>query len=91
MFYAQKAGVVWLRLGDANTIFFHTKAKEKRAVAAIYCLISNDHRRLLTPNGIRDEFLRYFQNLLAVPGMSEGISEYIVRLGRWFLQTLMAR
>lgn len=68
-------------LGDGNIKNFHARAKERRTHVGINCLVTKENKKVLSPEGIKNEFLDYFQKLLAVPSNCTNIFEEVVKLG----------
>lgn len=52
-------------MGDCNTWYFHARAKERRALAKVSCLVDLARHRLTYHSQIKEEFLSYCKNLLA--------------------------
>lgn len=62
--WKQKSRVVWLKLGDSNTKFFHSYAKARQSHKAINLLISANGDRCVTQRQIMDEVRGFYVNLM---------------------------
>ena len=68
IYWRQKSRELWLRDSDKNTIFFHETARVKRAVNTIFSIKHSESGNLIEDdNGIKEEGVCFFSNLLAPP------------------------
>ena len=68
IYWRQKSHELWLRDGDKNTIFFHEIARVKRVVNTIFSIKHSKSGHLIEDdNGIKEEGVFFFSNLLAPP------------------------
>ena len=68
IYWRKKSHELWLRDGNKNTIFFHETARVKRAVNTIFSIKHSESGHLIEDdNGIKEEGVRFFSNLLAPP------------------------
>ena len=61
--WAQRAHVSWLKDGDRNTKFFHTKASQRRRRNYIKGLYDNNNRWCTQKQGIIDIVVDFYQSL----------------------------
>ena len=61
--WAQRAHVSWLKDGDRNTKFFHTKASQRRRRNYIQGLYDNNNRWCTQKQGIIDTVVDFYQSL----------------------------
>lgn len=64
-FLRQKSRVQWLNLGDQNTEFFFRMVKSRQGRNKIVSIVKEDGSRVDNPTEIKDEIVRFFQNLLS--------------------------
>ena len=68
IYWRQKSHELWLRDGDKNTILFHEIARDKREVNTIFSIKHSEFGHLIeVDNGIKEEGVHFFSNLLAPP------------------------
>ncbi|XP_019429404.1 PREDICTED: uncharacterized protein LOC109337009 [Lupinus angustifolius] len=60
----QKSKINWLQLGDGNNAFFHATVKDKSKNKSIYTLTKSDGTSVSTQEGIMQEVLSFYTNLV---------------------------
>ena len=68
IYWRQKSHELWLREGDKNTKKIHETTRVKRAINTIFSTKHSESGHLIEDdNGIKEEGVRFFSNLLATP------------------------
>lgn len=68
IYWRQKPCELWLRDGDKKKNFFHETGRVKRAVNTIFSIKHSESGHLIEDdNGIKEEGVHFFLNLLAPP------------------------
>ncbi|XP_060974670.1 uncharacterized protein LOC133039749 [Cannabis sativa] len=69
LYWQQRARVDWLKSGDANTKFFHSRAKSRYNNNKIRSLQASDGRILVSDQAFADEASLFFSQLFATSGV----------------------
>lgn len=62
-YWRTKSRVQWLKAGDRNTRFFHSKTKQRRSINRIIHLMNDGGNTLTEPADIHKEVQKYFSSL----------------------------
>lgn len=65
LLWKQRSRATWLRDGDKNTVFFKTKATQRRKKKFIEHLETDDGNIIMEPQSILNEFFQYFTSLFS--------------------------
>lgn len=77
----QKAKVDWLQKNDTNSEFFYSKVKEKHSQSRITSIYNREGELITDVEGVQNEFLNYFQEILTDTEVVQPIQENIMRQG----------
>uniref|UniRef100_A0A803P8W5 Reverse transcriptase domain-containing protein n=1 Tax=Cannabis sativa TaxID=3483 RepID=A0A803P8W5_CANSA len=81
LYWHQRARVDWIKSGDSNTKFFHSRAKARYKNNKIQSLISSDGRVLYSETDFATEAASYFSNLFTTSSVdSEALSTTIIAI-----------
>lgn len=69
--WRQRSIEIWLREGDRNTRFFHTKATNRRRENTITGLTSSDGSWQTDPNEVSSIICKFYENLFSICGGEE--------------------
>lgn len=69
----QKSRVQWLNLGDQNSSFFFKSIKNHYNRSKIVYICGEDGTRINNPFDVKDEIVRYFNNLLGAGPQNEQV------------------
>lgn len=64
-YWRLKSRIQWLKAGDKNTKFFHSKTKQRRSYNRILHLIDEDGKEFSTPADIHKHVEKYFNKFYA--------------------------
>ncbi|XP_020243220.1 uncharacterized protein LOC109821446 [Asparagus officinalis] len=80
-FYQQKARVKWNLQGDRYTSLFHNIAKSRKHNNRVVALYNNLGVKITEPEGIVNEFISFYKNLMGTVVSSTPLDKSIIKSG----------
>uniref|UniRef100_A0A803QH19 Uncharacterized protein n=1 Tax=Cannabis sativa TaxID=3483 RepID=A0A803QH19_CANSA len=81
-FLQQKAKVIWLNEGDANTRLFHQSLKQRRSQNRVFSIENKEGERVDNPEDVTKAFISFYEHLLGSKmGNRKLVKQQVVKQG----------